>query len=494
MNFEEQNIDFIKIIESSNINLDIKVKGIHVWPLIRLYFHEFSNLKPSVVRPQKLEILKKIKFCLKSLFYFHEIIYLIFKRSDILMLTNTTYLRNKFNGKWVDIYMHPLVNKLEMQGKSSKILELSRNYEFKRPVMKKHSHIMLLSRVFYVIFKPVFSIFNKKDISKNQELNDFLHQINTIVSENNISIKKISADKIFPIINKIYTLSKFYRFLLRHSKAKKAVLIGYTTADGLAFCNASNELKIDSIELQHGVISNTRPRHFPYKKLPCGGFNILPKFFWLWDEADVLKYNWANDPTKHYALPFSNIWITERKKYFNNDLISQENSDEKIKILVNLQLISVTPNMIYGVINKSPSNCKWLIRFHPADKEKDKFMSLFRRNVHDLSKLDFDLPNDVNLSNTQLIDYADCLVTSYSTSAIEAVTLKKTVFLIHEKGCEYYQDYIENEQMEFTPTESDLLLALKKYKMPKNCKNTEINEQIANINKSCEVIFNDEKI
>ena len=494
MNFEKQNIEFIKIIESSNINLDVKVKGIHVWPLIRLYFHKFSNLKPSVVRPKKLEILKKIKFCLKSLFYFHEIIYTIFKRSDILMLTNTTYLRNKFNDKWVDIYMHPLVTRLEMQGKTSKILELSRNYEFKRPVLKKHSHITLFSRFFYVIFEPVLSILNKKDITKNQELNDFLHQINTIVSENNISIKKISTDNILPIINKIYTLSKFYRFLLRRSKAKKAVLIGYTTADGLAFCNASSELKIDSIELQHGVISNTRPRHFPYKKVPSGGFNILPKFFWLWNEADVLKYGWANEPAKHYALPFSNIWIIERKKYFNNGFFKKKSSDKEINILVNLQLISVTPNMLYDAINNSPPNCKWLIRFHPADKEKDKFLSLFRMNVNDMTKLDLDLPNDVNLSNIQLIDYADCLVTSYSTSAIEAAALRKPVFLIHQIGCEYYQDYIKNKQMKFTPTESDLLNALKKYKKPQNSINTEINDQIEDINKSYEVIFNDEKI
>jgi len=108
--------------------------------------------------------------------------------------------------------------------------------------------------------------------------------------------------------------------------------------------------------------------------------------------------------------------------------------------------ISTTPPMIFEAIRKAPKDWIWLIRLHPLNKPLlSSYYTLLQNEG--ISNFEIDLCN--TLSAYECLKLSDHVVTSFSTSAFEAICLDIPCTVISNLGYQTYESYIHSGRVFF---------------------------------------------
>lgn len=80
--------------------------------------------------------------------------------------------------------------------------------------------------------------------------------------------------------------------VLDHIRPKAIFLSSYT---GMPYvCAAGKRLKIPVIDVQHGAMHSNHPLAANWHRSPRSGYELLPDYFWCWDERSASYINSAN--------------------------------------------------------------------------------------------------------------------------------------------------------------------------------------------------------
>src|SRR5207253_11421849 len=98
-----------------------------------------------------------------------------------------------------------------------------------------------------------------------------------------------------PLVRKrvrwIRRMASFFRPRLERLRPSLAFVVNYYDARCMALILACRELGIRSVDIQHGVQGELHGAYGSWRRVPAGGYAVLPSIFWCWsgDEARTLR-------------------------------------------------------------------------------------------------------------------------------------------------------------------------------------------------------------
>lgn len=435
-----------------------KVNHLAIWPILRikLFFYlinvvEAGN-KVQIKKEKKLSILQKLKSELKKI---DSIIHFF---SWLRKLPLKKYLfvgadahRVNFNSKRYNRYFDILIEKHKIE-KDSMYFEygpdtknqfnLNIVYTFKKALngyllLKKKSPIETQ------FFGNQFDDF--LNLLKEEEFNEiFLKKYNKLYFEN-------WASTIF--FHKV----NFFTKVLKKIKPNQIVILCYYLEDNFALIVAANQLKIKTIEMQHGPQTPIHLSYGNWTKIPKDGYTMLPLIFWSWDEysKNVLS-GWINTNSNYSVKMIGNPWV---------DYWKTVDSDYEFKdyIFYTLQPNPMTieksfPQSIIDFIKNEPY--QWFIRLHPRQMHDAE-------NIKDYLKK-YDIFHLVNIEQAThdplplLLINSTIHITHFSGSALEASFLDVFSVLINETSLLSYPELISAEKAVYlNPDDKDFKQKLK---------------------------------
>lgn len=315
--------------EENNSLFKKEIKGYKFWSYVRFnvfatfYINDFQDQRSTL----KYGLIPKYFFCfLNSIYNFFKFYN---KKYDFIFI-NTSGRTNLIEKKQVDIYSYPVIKQLNNK---YKILLIDINaFTKSNDYPCNFLPMRFISPLYKFLF--FFVIWSAKE-------KDYLNNVNIRIKNlfnTNIDFFKIinSSLKKQIIDNKIYTI------VFKHFSP----LAIFYTNNGLinGIIKAANELRINTIELQHGTISHL---HTAYNS---ENFNdsVVPKYFFTfgtyWHEAIKMR-------CQKIAVGFPYMDIIQEdisKDIIRNDqaivVISDCKLSRKIFVKITLEIVDALPD------------------------------------------------------------------------------------------------------------------------------------------------------
>jgi CDP-glycerol glycerophosphotransferase (TagB/SpsB family) len=101
----------------------------------------------------------------------------------------------------------------------------------------------------------------------------------------------------------------------------------------------------------------------------------------------------------------------------------------------------------------------WIFKFHPADQSKEERVKYIEScfDKHGEKNYDLTSANHAALNIYDCIEVVDSVISSFSSSLLEAMMLRKTPVIIHPEGEVHYQNYIDNGSMLLKSNKQDFV-------------------------------------
>ena len=227
--------------------------------------------------------------------------------------------------------------------------------------------------------------------------------------------------------------------------------------DAMAICLACKRLNISTVEYQHGIQNDNHHMYSNWTKIPKKGFDLLPKYFWMWEEIFARKIiEWTVGNNYHQVFVGGNLWLSYQKLMLVRSKKTSllKKTSNKIKILVSLQGDDFLPKFLLDFVKKYANEYDWFFRDHPRlpiSKKNRDFLNRY-------SALDINLSS--NCALYELFKFINIHITGFSTVGYEAAAFNiKTVF-IHSNAKEGLSNLFESSYFQFANNEELLFKSL----------------------------------
>ncbi len=218
---------------------------------------------------------------------------------------------------------------------------------------------------------------------------------------------------------------------------------------------AAKQLKIKTVEMQHGGQGRYHIAYSGYSKIPQKGYNLLPDVFWVWNTLSALQLTNMVKASRHQVVKGGNPWINAKKAYAPMHI----ETNKRAYILITLQPNYDLPNYLLKAIKETEDIYLWGIRFHPRQtvREKGNILSTIEVNCPPNA---FDVKWANELSISDLLKQSALHISRYSGSIEEAADLGVFSIIIDPIGIDMYdsliaegyaEEYIGEETKDFMP-------------------------------------------
>jgi hypothetical protein len=478
-NIQSKILTFLNNIEREIPVNSWKVGDRNIWPLIRItmsfdlfLLEDFSpNNQISKYRGFYSKFFKVIETTFAGIFNFFKDFSnndLSNSKIDVLYLINSSTRYYKLNNKWYNPFSDPFYSLLNKASIKQRVIELTSDFQYRIPRYRKSKLIQL--DFFIIQFKALLlSKFSKIDFKKFEGLEILNKNVKEKFSEYNKFDESYFNSRI--IAFELYR--KYYLRKLRKWQPRVIVCHGFYSPDVLALISASKQLKIKTIEVQHGVQGKYHLAYSNWINIPEEGYELFPDVFWTWTQSEKKNIDsWLLNTTEHKAIVGSNPGLFILDRDGNDSSIGISNSISAFlqtkpaskNIIFTVQAFFELPDFLISIIRNNRS-WNWWLRIHPqySDTKKpliEKFESLKCTNVIIEEAGLFPL--------TELLKFMDLHITEFSSSVIEAKSLGVNSVVINDKGKNLYSEYIEEGNVIFADNETDLYNAIFKLTYNKN--------------------------
>ncbi len=431
-------VEFLKNVEKEFPVNTWSIDGIDIWPLIKtdLFFLWFKKKDdPNVLtvykKPRKL---KKIFNLLKSIL--HLIILKTKKSKHIDYLFSGAHShRVNLDNVFINRFYQPIMDAAKKSNKNSIVVEYSE-------MVKSENYGELKNLLFLHDYLPAVKLLKKISIKKNHISN---------VTELNTCLQKvrekglINVDyetyflRIIDQINNIKIYKYIFDIILEKYNPKLSMGLCYYNIPMYALNLSSYNKQIPSVDMQHGGQGELHVSYSGFINTPISGYNIMPKYFWCWDETSAREIKmWSSHQSFHQVIVGGNPWLSYNK--FKEQ--AKELSTKKI-ILYTLQFNELD-EFIKQAIAQTPSEYIWWLRMHPRKTEgKNKIIEELNKD---------NLLHKVNINEATTFPLPLILlktavhITKYSGSTIEAAQMGVPTIIIDAVGKKIYNGLISEQK------------------------------------------------
>lgn len=398
-------VDLIVTNEKKYKLFSLTYKGFAVWPFYRIYFYYNIGAKKKSFSNQSSNPSLSFKYLLKTLNIFNP--RKIFKKSKKLILEHP-----RTNIAGFDIY----TKEISAVFNEEECSFFSFSQKGLIDPSKRTIPLDMLKIVSKIISK--FSIIFIRDKYFNENFKDFLNEFSLESNEIKNYIKEYKKYYIEFLIQ-----LQFYKFILKVKKVEEVYLTVYYT--NLPLVIAAKILRLKTIEVQHGVISNYHlGYHYPYYES-----DFFP------DETYLFSEFWR----KSSSFP-KNTKITIKGNsylYFDDNKMLNKRSNS---------ILFVSQGTI-GIKLK-----KYLLK--NADLLKD-YKVFFKLHPSEFGTADVDYKEFLQYSNIEIVttefninslqEECEYQIGIYSTAIYEGLERKCKTLLLNDVGIEYMDYLIESD-------------------------------------------------
>jgi hypothetical protein len=231
------------------------------------------------------------------------------------------------------------------------------------------------------------------------------------------------------IVVHVRSFASLYKRMLRRIRPKAVFVVCYYGAERMAMLLAARELGIPSVDVQHGVTGAAHWAYARWKRLPAEGYELLPSFFWCWDESDVLVVSeWSSTlPTFHRAVCAGNLYLDQWRAGVGPFVeecarrvreISAAHRGHKQVLYTASGLETPTAiRELAEVVRSTKDELFWWIRMHPCRLEGTR---TFESALEEVSGTNWCIGAASELPLYALLRDMDIHVTEASSTVVEA--------------------------------------------------------------------------
>lgn len=231
-----------------------------------------------------------------------------------------------------------------------------------------------------------------------------------------------------------------FRKTLQKVKPRTITTLCYYTEEMMTLHAVANQLGIETIEMQHGPITDLHLAYSNWSNIPETGYDMLPRKFWCWDTDSCKAINqWTQYNTLYSSFPGGNTWVNFWK---NRD----DKSMHSNFILYALQPSPITLEQLFTdqiVDTIKSSKYIWYLRLHPRQLQQKQEVVNFAATNGFLDKINID--DATNAPLPLLLKNCILNVTHFSGTAIEAADFNKFTVLLNKLGEQAFESIIKRE-------------------------------------------------
>jgi hypothetical protein len=240
-----------------------------------------------------------------------------------------------------------------------------------------------------------------------------------------------------------YIRSRSYKLLWKIIAPKKLIIKSFNNLNSYSAVYSANKLLINTIDYQHGQQGEKSLTYSNWKNIPKAGYIIMPKTFWVWENIFKIKFEkWMINQNFHDVKSVGNYWPDFYRELYTNSYKNPLIITNKLKILFCMQYPVIDDIMIKSL--KYIKNVKWLIRMHPRTRNS---LNDIKRQISSLPDIDFDIDDSNNYSFERVLSECDILITSWSTTAYEALIFGKISVVYGKNGYDAYEEFINQKKI-----------------------------------------------
>jgi hypothetical protein len=460
LNVVEERLDLSKFV----------VDGIDVWPMLRFQFvlklnsvvlggdSESQNYLSRVREKARLipsSLLGLITQTIKDLRTPNP------GPSDILFLTDTSARRMKMDGKWLDAFVDPILDHYEPQGVNYTILQTSQRFLFRSPGMRR-SH----SLTWVMILSYARSIFWANRVRFSDEFLEYYSIYEAILDELKVCGGQVYLSELKLELSYIRQLIPVFERYLNKVNPKLVFLVPYNGYAGRALTYVCNLRGIQSVDIQHGVQGDYHPAYAQFGNIPEEGFNTLPCTFLTWSENDTsVIHKWSQQVHGMNVKTLGNLlevtFHEDNQRSMAFDELFKKTFHKKQRkyfILISLIWDHFLPDEFKTLMEKSPSDYYFLIRFHPSTTLRER--QLVKLELSEMNINNYDVESASELPLYALLRNVDLNVTQRSTTVIEAANFDVVSFISDKIGIAYYSELIRSGKAKKYHNEKDIYIHL----------------------------------
>jgi hypothetical protein len=373
--------EFIEWIRGAETDFPVtswRIRGIHVWPLIRLslYSSTFQSGSPTHTlsagwRRLGGNVGRGLAAWAKAYAGDIRANRRPSEPADAVFLASSIGRRPLVDGKRYDPRSGPFVELLGRLAARSLVWEMSPVGDYNVP---RHTPSFLIQPHLIMLRAASQALPLGDDQVALQRYDGFLARVHAAgLRFAHADVHRIRRDVLF-----LRRLADKFAGWLRHSRPR----LGFVANTGLqeqAFCLACRELGITSVEVQHGVQGDLHPSYGSWFAVPAEGWETRARVFWNWDEESAAAINrWAAcAPDRHVAInggdPWREMWMDGGSELSRRtDLLIEERQrasggDRQILVTLSSQG-DVVPAGVLDAIRSSPPGWRYWFRLHPVNQ------------------------------------------------------------------------------------------------------------------------------
>lgn len=415
------------ILNAEKVNqiYDFKFKDFSVWSYYRMYFY-YKYAKDIGVLDESSSSLKL------SFIYLFKIlkmlnIYKLLKKNKYLILEHP-----RSNKDGYDIYTDDLVGVLGKENCSF--------FSFSQGgISNKKNNVILLDLL--KIISKVASKLLYKLVKKDYFSNNYSNFLQELHIEDIRTYDSHYKRYYIEFVIQYY----FYYYVLKLKKIDKAFVTIYYL--NLPLVIACKNLKIEVIEIQHGVISKYHlGYHFPYYETDFFPDKIM-FFSEYWQDVASYPKN-----AKQIVIGNSHLFTNQKDQIKKNKntilIISQATIGKKLEKFIMFNIKFLNEYKIYFKLHPNEFN----------DKES-KYKELL--NINNVSVV----TNEYTVNDLQNI--CEFQIGIYSTAIYEGIEKECKTILLKDTGIEYMDDLIEKNMVKSIDYAESLLDAMQNVSKPR---------------------------
>lgn len=261
----------------------------------------------------------------------------------------------------------------------------------------------------------------------------------------------------------IQYLSEEFLVLLKRIKPCMVLLTCWYSNTKMALTLAAHKLGVPVVDVQHGVAGGSG-RHFAYCDwihIPHGGYELLPDYMWVWNQADynaIARWGMGAVTPILGGHPMNILWCNPENdilEYYHNKF-EREFGREYPFILFSLQPGLNYPDWIVDFINTS-HEYTWLIRLHPFVDENERVL------LRKLEKRGNIIWESVEVFPLDfLLQHVSVHITSHSSVVIDSAEFSCPSIVLHPLACQLYDSQIKRGIACYAGNREELTVAIEK--------------------------------
>ncbi|MFV3077867.1 hypothetical protein [Niveispirillum fermenti] len=266
------------------------------------------------------------------------------------------------------------------------------------------------------------------------------------------------------LLGPIWIMWSHYRHfleVLRILRPRAVMVMCHHAPPVMGLLAAAWRLGIPSVDVQHGMQGRYHPANTHHSRLPAGGFNTMPSYFWQWGRHFAEQIEAWSPLGTHWHKTFIGIhpWISHLAQSgwdnveapWKQALSGFERYPVRIAVSLQSRIYDQPiPGHLLETMRRAPADWLWLIRNHPMTEESPEQISAMLNAAG--------IPNHDTAAATAmplavLLRHATHHLTPFSSAVYEAALFGLPSVVIDSRARSYLPDLLERNVavLETTP-------------------------------------------